>query len=217
MTLEIPNVRKPLLRGASHRAAFYVTLGAGSMLVATCTNSLAVWATLVYVVSLASLFGISALYHCPDWPQRIRQRLRRFDHAAIYFLIAGSYTPVCLLALNASGHSLLLWIWLGSGIGIIKSLWWPGAPKPLNAALFLLLGWLGVLKVAEIATKTNPMVFSLLMASAGLYSIGALVYALRRPDPIPRVFGYHEVFHGLVILAVICHFIGVMLIIRAHP
>lgn len=205
---------KPRLRGAIHHAAFYVALGAGSMLVASTSSRLEAMVATVYAVCLAALFGISALYHCPDWPSATRNRLRRLDHAAIFLMIAGTYTPIGVLTLGEKGISLIACIWLGAVAGVLKTILWAGSPKTLNAALYVGLGWLGIAQLPEVSLRTGPMLIGLLLAGGVIYSIGALVYVSRRPDPVPLTFGYHEVFHSLVVLAAICHFVAIVQVVR---
>ncbi len=201
---------KPRFRGASHHAAFYVALGAGPMLIASASTRLAALAATVYACCMAALFGISALYHRPDWPPGIRQTLRRLDHAAIYLMIAGTYTPIGLIGVGGpSGRAMLGWMWLGAAVGILKSIFWVDAPKLLNATLYLMLGWFGIALLPEVAARSGPQIVWLLLAGGLAYTAGALVYALRRPDPDPRTFGYHEIFHGFVVLASLCHFIAI--------
>ncbi|HEY9857760.1 MAG TPA: hemolysin III family protein [Stenomitos sp.] len=209
---------KPRLRGASHQAAFYAALGAGPMLVASTPTPQAAWTTAVYVVCLAALFGISALYHRPDWPPAMRQRMRRLDHSAIFLMIAGSYTPMLIFGLGLeSGLSLLRWIWLGALAGIGKTLLWVRAPKVLNAALYLGFGWIAFAYLPAIGARGGPGVLCLLAAGGVIYSLGAVVYALRWPDPDPRTFGYHEIFHACVILAAFCHFLAILRLSRLVP
>lgn len=210
MRAEPSSLKKPRLRGASHHAAFYAALGAGPMLVAM-TPGHAAWATGIYAACLAALFGISALYHRPEWPPATRRWLRRLDHAAIYLMIAGSYTPICFFGLGAeAGMAVLRWIWLAAVAGIAKTLFWVHAPKPLNVALYLVFGGIGAWFLPEVATRSGPAPICLLTAGGVIYALGAVVYALKRPDPVPHTFGYHEIFHGCVILAALCHFLAIL-------
>ena len=209
---------KPKLRGASHHAAFYVVLGAGPTLVASTGTRLAALAATIYACCMAALFGISALYHCPNWSPAIRQRLRKLDHAAIYLMIAGTYTPIGLLGVGgAAGEAMVRWMWLGAALGILKSILWVNAPKALNATLYLMLGWFGVALLPEVASRYGALNVGLLIAGGVAYSIGALVYALQRPDPIPLTFGYHEIFHGFVVLASLLHFLAIWQILPHAP
>ena len=196
--------QKPLLRGVSHQVAFFVSLAATAFLVRVAPGRRGVVAATIYGASLALLYGISALYHRPNWGPAGRQRMRRLDHAAIFVLIAGSYTPLFML-LDETGTPLRM-VWIGAAIGVAKSLLWPGAPKFITAALCVALGWAVIGHVARLAPVMGPLTLWLLVASGCIYTAGAIIYALRRPDPLPSVFGYHEVFHALVIVASVCHF-----------
>jgi hemolysin III len=209
-------VAKPLLRGVSHRFAFFIALIAGTVLVVRAAPGTARAASLAFSVSLAFLFGVSALYHGIDWSPEGRQRMRRLDHAAIFVLIAGGYTPLFSLVPSSSGgHGALAAIWIGSALGVVKSLLWAHAPKWLTALLCVALGWMVVGQVVDRAAFVGTLSVGLLIASGAIYSLGALVYALKRPDPFPRVFGYHEVFHLLVIIASVCLFAHVATVLRA--
>lgn len=206
---------KPTLRGVSHQVAFFVSLVAGAALVATAPDTRAAAACAIYGFSLSALFGISALYHRPNWSPEKRHMMRRLDHSAIFLLIAGTYTPLFWLLDTESSHHRPLWlIWIGAAIGIGKSLVWPHAPKVLTAALCLLLGWAVMGDVARLGPAMGPATLALLVGGGVIYSIGALVYARKRPDPVPHIFGYHEIFHALVIVASICHFVCVVRIVR---
>lgn len=212
----VPAGAKPLLRGVSHRFAFFIALVAGTFLVVRAPAGTARSAALAFATSLAFLFGVSALYHGIDWSPEGRQRMRRLDHAAIFVLIAGGYTPLFSLVPSSSGgHGALAAIWAGAAIGVVKSLLWAHAPKWLTALLCVGLGWMVVGQVVDRAAFVGSFSIGLLIASGAIYSLGALVYALKRPDPSPRVFGYHEVFHLLVIIASVCLFAHVVTVLRA--
>jgi hemolysin III len=207
---------KPLLRGVSHQLGFFVALVASAFLVARAPTSTAARAALVFGTSLAFLLGTSALYHRITWTPRARQRMRRLDHAAIFGLIAGGYTPLFALVPAATGgHGALAAIWAGAAVGIVKSLVWPGAPKWLTALVCVVLGWVVVGEVVSRAPAVGWPAIWLLVASGTIYSLGAVVYALRRPDPLPKIFGYHEVFHALVLVASVCLFCHVTLVLEA--
>jgi hemolysin III len=198
---------KPLLRGVSHQISFFCALVATAALVARARPGAATAAAFVFGLSLANLFGTSALYHRIDWSPRARRRVRRLDHAAIFVLIAGGYTPLfALVPSTAGGHGALAAIWVGAGVGVLKSLVWPDAPKWMTALICVVLGWTVVGQVIDRTPFVGALSVALLVASGVIYSLGALVYALKRPDPLPRVFGYHEVFHALVVIASVCLF-----------
>lgn len=202
---------KPKLRGVSHQIAFFVALLATGVLIARAEHGRAAIAAAVYGASLTALFGISALYHRPQWSPAKRQLMRRLDHSAIFLLIAGTYTPLFALLDDPSSTHRPLWIiWLGAAAGIAKSLLWPNAPKPVTALLCVVLGWAVVGDVARLEPVMGATSTGLLVTGGVIYSLGAIVYAKKRPDPIPTVFGYHEVFHALVIVAAIFHFVHVV-------
>lgn len=204
---------KPRLRGTSHLFAFFAALGAGAVLL-TFPPANAARAALAYCASLAAMFGVSALYHRPTWPPRIRAWLRRLDHATIFILVAGTYTPFALILEPKRAVMMLAIAWGGAGLGVLQSLLWIRAPKPLVAALYLALGWAAVMFIPPLHQALGAAPVGLLLAGGVLYSLGALAYALRWPDLVPATFGYHEVFHALVIGAAICHFAAVLLVMR---
>jgi hemolysin III len=207
---------KPLLRGVSHQYAFFVALLAMGTLVRMARTTPAIIASIVFGASLAFLFGTSALYHRVAWSPAARQRMRRVDHAAIFVLIAGGYTPLFTLFPSSKGdHVALFAIWIGAGIGIVKSIVWAHAPKWVTALVCVALGWVVIGQVMDRAPAVGSLCIGMLVASGTLYSLGAVVYALKRPDPFPRVFGYHEVFHAFTIVASLCLFTHALLVIRA--
>ena len=207
---------KPRLRGVSHQAAFFVAIVATVLLVGHAPTAAARGAVLVFGASLSLLFGISALYHRVDWSPRARARMRRLDHAAIFLLIAGGYTPLFALVPSATGgHRALGVIWLGAAVGVLKSLAWSKAPKWIMALLCVALGWIAIGEVVERLPVVGATAVGLLVACGALYSGGALVYAVKWPDPFPRTFGYHEVFHGLVIVASALLFMHVVWVVAA--
>lgn len=192
---------KPLLRGVSHQISFFCAIAATAVLGLRAPAGAALPA-LIFGLTLINLFGTSALYHRVDWSVRARKRMRRLDHAAIFLLIAGGYTPIfALVPSSAGGHNALVAIWAGSLLGVVKSLVWPDAPKWLTALLCVGLGWTVVGQVMDRTAVVGALSVGLLVASGITYSLGAVVYALKRPDPLPKIFGYHEVFHALVIVA----------------
>lgn len=210
----LPRV-KPRLRGVSHQIAFFVSLVTGAALVFTAPSPRSAAACAIYAASLTALFGISALYHRPHWTPPRRALMRRLDHSAIFLLIAGTYTPLFWLLDPPASHYRPLWIvWIGAALGIAKSLLWPHAPKVLTAALCLILGWAVVGDVVRLAPAMGALTVSMLVAGGVIYSLGAVVYARKRPDPLPAVFGYHEIFHALVIVASICNFVHVVRVVR---
>lgn len=204
---------KPRLRGVSHELAFFAALGAGAVLIALAPKTAALAAG-VYAVSLATMLGTSALYHRPTWAPGPRRWLRRADHAAIFVLIAGTYTPFTLL-LPQHGAAMLALAWGGAAAGILQSLFWVHAPRPLVAALYIALGWAVVVFWPALRLTLGGAGLFFLAFGGVLYSIGAVIYALRRPNPAPAVFGYHEIFHAFVVAAAVCHFGVVVGVVRA--
>lgn len=197
---------KPLLRGVSHEIAAAVALAAGVALVLLAPTDRARAAAAVYGASLFALFAVSALYHRPTWSPRARALMRRLDHSAIFVLIAGTYTPFCLLLGGRQGNLLLALVWAGAALGVLKSIVWVEAPKALVAALTVALGWAVVPTLPALRALLGGAGVGLLLGGGALYTLGAVIYATRRPDPFPRVFGYHEVFHALVVAAAALHF-----------
>jgi hemolysin III len=201
---------KPRLRGVSHFWAFFVALVAGGVLVATAPDGRATLAAAIYAGSLAALFGISALYHRVDWGPAARRWMRRLDHSAIFLLIAGTATPFTLLVLSGPfATALLIAVWAGAAAGIIVELFWVDAPKWATAIVYLSVGWIGALGFPGIVARAGVAAGALIALGGVLYTAGAIVYARQRPDPNPAVFGYHEIFHALVIAAAAAHFAAV--------
>lgn len=208
-----PSSVKPLLRGVSHEVAAVAAAPAALGLVATAQGSGARLAAAVYGASLFALFLVSAVLHRPTWSPRARLVVGRLDSSAIFLLIAGTYTPLCLL-LGATGSTLLAVVWTGALLGVVLSVAWPRAPKPLMAAVYVALGWAFVPAAGGLRAALGGASLLLVVAGGLVYTAGAVVYALRRPDPFPRVFGYHELFHLLVIAAAAMHFVAVRSAIR---
>jgi hemolysin III len=197
---------KPRLRGVSHEIAAAVSLAGLVALVLLAPGPRARTAAIVYGCSLVALFSVSALYHRPNWSPRALLWMRRLDHSAIFLLIAGTFTPLCLLLGDAFSRTMLAVVWAGAGVGILRALLWPKAPRALATGLYLLLGWAAVPLAPAMYRALGPGPMALLAAGGILYSVGAVIYAARWPDPFPRVFGFHEIFHALVIAAAGLHF-----------
>ena len=214
-----PAPEKPLLRGVSHQIFFFVALVTGALLGrwAWAQSPAKGAAALVFGGSLALLLGVSALYHRVNWGVEGRKRMRRLDHAVIFVLIAGGYTPLFSLIPGKGGASrtALVVVWAVAALGMTKSLLWAHAPKWLTAALCVGLGWVVIPQVIERAAIVGTRCVALLVVSGVVYSLGAGVYALKRPNPLPKVFGYHEVFHALVLLASSTLFMHVVLVLQA--
>ena len=194
---------KPRLRGVTHKWAFYVACVLGAALVIAAPSGTPRLAAAIYAVSVALLFGTSALYHRIDWGSiGARRWMRRLDHSAIFVLIAGTYTPFALLVLDgALATVILVVVWAGALSGIVMKLVWIDAPKPVVALAYVMLGWVAVAAFPDLIEELGLTGTGLIVAGGALYTTGAVVYALKRPDPAPAVFGYHEIFHLLVIVA----------------
>jgi len=201
---------KPRLRGLSHAVAFVVALPLGFALVLGADTRLGLVAAIVFAASVVTMFGASALYHSPDWPETWRRWLRRIDHAGVYGLIAGTYTPFGLLVLKGSWRPVVLGIvWTGVLAAIIFRFAWVDAPQWISSVIGVALGWVGVIVFPQLLDEIGVGGSLLVVVGGLLYTAGALVYAFRRPDPYPAVFGFHEVFHVLVIAAVACQYSAV--------
>ena len=194
---------KPRLRGVLHTWAFFASLGLGVALVIFAPGGRGTLAAAIYAASVAALFGVSALYHRIEWQSAAaRRRMRRLDHTMIFILIAGSYTPFALLVLHGTlATAILVAVWGGAAVGTLMKLLWIDAPHWLVAGVYVLLGWVAVAAFPGLLEELGVAPTALVAAGGVLYTLGAVVYAARRPDPAPAVFGYHEVFHALVIAA----------------
>jgi len=198
---------KARLRGVSHQVGAIVALVIGALLIAQAPTRRAAVAGLVYVLSLVAQFTISALYHRGDWGPVALERMRRLDHGCIYVLIAGSYTPFCMLALEERlARGLLATGWIGAGIGMAIAVFWEKKPRWVVAVGYVALGWLVAPFSPQVVAAIGTSRALVMLAGGVLYSVGALVYVYKRPDPAPAVFGYHEVFHALVVIASVCTF-----------
>lgn len=196
---------KPYLRGHFHQAAFFMAIGACSLLILKSRQSFLV--TVIYSFSLVSLLGISALYHRINWGPSTRMIMRRLDHAAIYFLIAGTLTPICSLVLSeSSGSKLLLTAWIVAGLGMLLSIAFTKKPKWLNVLLCTGAAIVVVPYLSELALSLSRFNLTLLISGIVAYVLGALAYSLKIPNLFPKVFGYHEVFHILVLIGAGSHF-----------
>jgi hemolysin III len=201
-------VEKPLLRGHFHQAMFFVSLGASILLVAKSDSRLEYISTVIYSIALLSMFGISALYHRITWNPTERFLMKRLDHAGIYLMIAGCFTPICLLGLPGNtGMKLLSLIWIVGFIGIIQSIFFVNISKMFSAILYLVMGYMIVPYFSELSAHIGYAKLSLLIGGGIAYSIGAISYGLKRPVFKPLVFGYHEFFHIMVSVGAILHFI----------
>lgn len=205
---------RPRLRGVFHQYAFFASLLLGAALVVGSSGPAERTSAVVFATALATMFGISALYHRITWRPRARLWMRRLDHAAIYLLIAGTYTPFALLALTDVWRwTILPIVWGGALVAIVLKVAWVDAPKWLAVAIGIALGWIGVVALPQLWAHAGLTGVALLLAGGILYTGGAIVYARRRPDPVPAVFGYHELFHALVIAAAACQYTAVAFVL----
>ncbi|WP_336661697.1 PAQR family membrane homeostasis protein TrhA [Leucobacter sp. USHLN154] len=203
---------KPTWRGWIHAGTFPLTIVAGIVLISVADGPLAKWASLVYTLSSMLLFGVSALYHRGNWKPSTRQVFRRLDHANIFVLIAGTYTPIALLALPLDkGVLLLVLVWVGALLGIGFRVFWLGAPRWLYVPLYVLLGWAAMMYIVDIA-HANFAAMVLVVVGGLLYTLGSVIYGTKRPNPIPGVFGFHEIFHALTVVAFLCHWTAALLL-----
>ena len=199
--------RRPLLRGYLHLAAAAFAVAGIVLLVLLAQSARAYVGGAVFAGSLVALYLTSGVYHTISWGPRLRSLLKRLDHSMIFVLIAGTYTPFCLLALNTAwGISMLSVVWAIAGAGIAFKVAWPSAPRWLSVSLYASTGWLALVAAGPISSWFALAPLALLVLGGLLYTLGGIIYALRRPDPFPRVFGYHEVFHLLVIGGSALHF-----------
>jgi len=199
---------KPRLRGVFHQWACLCSMPLGLALVVAADRTGARIAVAVYAVTLVALFGVSAVYHRVNWRSLAARRwMRRLDHSMIFMLIAGSYTPFAALALHGPlAIALLIAVWTGAIVGVVFNLAWGNAPNWLRAVLYITLGWIAVAALPQLAVAIGLAGLTLLALGGALYTVGAIVYAVKRPNPAPEVFGYHEIFHILVIAAAALQF-----------
>ena len=198
---------KPRLRGVSHQYAFFVSVGCGVGLILAASGGRARIAATIYAVAVSALLGTSALYHRLTWRPKARRWMRRLDHSMIFVLIAGTYTPVALLALRGSlASTILIVLWVGALGGVVFKLAWIDAPKWLFAAVYVLLGLVTAAVFGELPATIGWLGVAGLATGGLLYLLGAVVYTSGRPNPFPKVFGYHEIFHALVIAAASLHY-----------
>ncbi len=203
---------KPTWRGWIHAGVFPIALIAGVVLILVADGGAAKWSAAVFMATSLLLFGNSALYHRFDWGPRTRIVLKRIDHANILLLIAGTYTPIATLALPPGKGTLLLTVvWAGTLVGILFRVFWINAPRWLYVALYLALGWAAVMYMADLLAA-NVAMMMLVVVGGLLYTGGAIVYAMKKPNPWPGRFGFHEIFHVCTVLAFLCHWFACLLI-----
>lgn len=205
---------KPRWRGRLHQIAFFVAVPQGVALVASAAGWVARLAAAVYALSLAGLYGVSALYHRLKWTPKARLRMRRLDHSMIFVLIAGTYTPVCVLVLKGAWAIALLGIvWAGAVAGVLLKVLGMERTRKITGAMYIVLGWVAVVMAPAFVTRVPRPVLGLIVAGGVLYTLGAIGFFRKRPDPSPLVFGYHEVWHVAVVSAATCHYAAIALLV----
>jgi hemolysin III len=205
----------PRLRGVFHLWALWASIAAGVVLVALADGVVATFSSWVYATALATMFGASALYHRCRWQSATRRLwARRLDHSTIFLFIAASYTPFALLRFHGTTRWLVLvCVWAGAMLGLVLELLWVDSPRWLKAFAYLAVGWVGVLAAPQLFPAVGVGAAVLVIVGGGLYTVGALVYAAKWPDPFPRILGFHEVFHLLVVAAAVTQFVAVSLVV----
>jgi len=208
---------KPTWRGWIHAGTFPLAIVLGVILIVAADGAAAKISSSVFVASSLLLFGNSALYHRIDWTPRTKAVFKRIDHANIFLLIAGSYTPITVLALPEGKSGLLLWlVWGGAGLGILFRVFWIGAPRWLYVPLYLLLGYASLIFIVDFF-QANAAMMTLILVGGLFYTVGAVIYGLKKPNPFPGTFGFHEIFHTLTLLAFLCHWTGIYLVATNPP
>jgi hemolysin III len=204
---------KPRLRGWLHAGMFPAALVAGAVLTTLADSPHGRIACAVYTLTACLLFGVSALYHRGDWSPRAAAVLRRLDHANIFLIIAGTYTPLTILLLEGAREQALLWgIWAAAIVGIAFRVLWVGAPRWLYTPCYLAMGWAAVFFLPDFLRTGGIAVLVLIVVGGLLYSAGGVIYGLKRPNPSPRWFGFHEVFHSFTLAAFVVHFVAISLV-----
>jgi hemolysin III len=203
---------KPTWRGWIHTGVLPIAIAGGIVLVVLADGLTAKIAASVFFASSILLFGTSAIYHRFNWKPKAKKALKRFDHANIFLLIAGSYTPITLLALpQEKGLLLIVAIWATAFLGIGFRVFWLGAPRWLYVIIYIVMGWAAVVFLPDFVA-VNLAMMVLILAGGLMYTIGAVFYALKKPNPVPGHFGFHEIFHSFTVLAFLCHWTAVLII-----
>jgi hemolysin III len=204
------------MRGRIHQVAFFVSIPAGLVLVKIAQGAAATAVAVIYAVSLSAVFGASAAYHRGAWSPGARRWMKRMDHSLIFVLIAGSYTPVSVLALQGPWEAVVLSIvWTMAAVGITLKMVRPDGLSVLTATLYMVMGWFALVAAPQLVRGMEPAELILLVSGGLLYTAGAIVFAARRPDPRPEVFGYHEIWHSFMVAAASCHYVMILLVLRA--
>ena len=208
---------KPTWRGWIHAGTFPLAIVLGVILIVAAEGAAAKISSSVFVASSLLLFGNSALYHRIDWKPKTKAIFKRIDHANIFLLIAGSYTPITVLALPYDKSVLLLWlVWAGAGLGIVFRVFWIGAPRWLYVPLYLLLGYASLIFIVDFF-DANAAMMTMILVGGLYYTVGAVIYGLKKPNPFPGKFGFHEIFHTLTLLAFLCYWAGIFIVATNPP
>jgi hemolysin III len=206
----------PLLRGWLHLACFFLSIPAGLFLIFNASAGRAQIGAVIYAVGLTALFGVSAAYHRPRWSPKWRARFKRLDHGTIFVMIAGTYTPLCLVVLGGVvGTVMLVSVWAGAVTGVILAAVGIAERRYIGGACYVALGWVAVAAAPSLVRNLTATQLALVFAGGVIYTVGVVVLGSKRPDPFPRVFGYHEVWHVMVVAAAVCHFIAIQSVITA--
>ncbi|MDK3257382.1 PAQR family membrane homeostasis protein TrhA [Blastococcus capsensis] len=211
---------RPRARGWIHLFSFFGAIVAGAVLVplAAAQGARAGWPVAVYCLTILGLFGISALYHRRRWSPRGWKIMKRLDHSMIFLFIAGTYTPFALLAVDQpTGSWVLAGVWTGALAGVTLKMAWPTAPRWVGVPLYIGLGWVAVFILTDILQIAGVASLVLLAVGGALYTVGGIAYAVKKPNPWPSTFGYHEVFHAMTVVAAICHYIAVYFAVYSSP
>jgi len=214
-TETVPAVDKPLLRGWLHLVCFFLAIPAGVLVVVLATSLRARVGAAIYAFGLVALFGVSGLYHRRPWSPTWRRRMQRLDHATIFVMIAGSYTPLCLLVLEGwVAVAMLVTAWTGALTG--AALAWSGGRRSnlVRSGLYIALGWAAMVPAPQLVARLSAAELILIVAGGVLFTVGAVFLFTRWPDPFPRVFGYHEVWHTFVAAAVVCHLVAIASVVH---
>jgi hemolysin III len=210
---------KPRLRGWLHAYAALISIVTGATLIAVSAavrGGAPAATTSVYAATVTLLFGTSALYHRINWSERHRALMKRLDHSMIFVFIAGTYTPIAALTLpRDSAIAVLIAVWTGALFGVALQITWPGAPRWLSAPCYIALGWVAAFVMPDLLHNAGVATLVLIAAGGVIYTLGAIVYATKRPNPWPGTFGFHEVFHTCTLVAAVCHYIAIWLAVFA--
>ena len=213
-----PDVVPPLLRGWLHLVCFMLSVPAGAVVVAAAGTSRARFAAVVYAIGMSAMFGVSAAYHRCRWSTAARRRMRRTDHGTIFVMIAGSYTPLCLLAIQGTtGTAVLTAVWAGAGLGFVFALTGVAEKAVLGLLCYIGLGWAVVVALPELTRRLSAGEMALLVAGGVVYTLGGVVLGTKWPNPSARWFGYHEVWHAMVGAACACHYVTILSVVGAAP